>query len=183
MLIYLSMIESDDDRSKFEIIYREYRDLMLYIANQILGDTRDSEDVVHESFVKLIGVLDKVKEAKSHKTRSLCVTIVERTAIDLYRRRQRERAAFLDEEYINVPDAARTGTAADHVDLAAAIASLPARYREVLLLRYDNGFSTREIAGMLSISEDNVRKTMQRAKERLGRMLVEGGAGQHADHR
>ncbi len=73
MLIYLSVIESEDDWSKFEIIYREYRDLMLHIANRILGDTKDSEDVVHQSFVKLISVLEKVEEPKCHKTRSLCV--------------------------------------------------------------------------------------------------------------
>ena len=47
------MIESDADRSKLEIIYREYRDLMLFVANGILGDPNDSEDVVHQSFIKL----------------------------------------------------------------------------------------------------------------------------------
>lgn len=183
MLLYLSMIESDGDRSKFEIIYREYRDLMLYIANRILGDTRDSEDVVHQAFLKIIGILDKIEEPKCHKTRSLCVTIVERTAIDLYRRRQREKTVSLDEEYANVPDTAQIAAAADRADLAAAIASLPTRYREVLLLRYDSGFSDREIAGLLSMSEVNVRKTIQRAKERLSRMLEEGGAQQYADYR
>lgn len=176
MLIYFSIIESDEDQSKFEVIYREYRNLMLYIANQILGDTRDSEDVVHQSFIKLIDVLEKIEEPKCHKTRALVVTIVERTAIDLYRRRRRENTISLDEEYINVPDMAQADAAADQTDLAAAMASLPTRYREVLLLRYDSGFSNREIAGLLSMSEENVRKTIQRAKDKLGRILEEGGA-------
>lgn len=183
MLIYLTMIESDDNRSKFEIIYREYRDLMLYIANRILGDTRDSEDVVHQAFLKIVDILEKIDEPKCHKTRALVVTIVERTAIDLYRRRRREKAVPLDEEYVNVPDTAQIDAAADRADLAVAIASLPTRYREVLLLRFDSGFSNREIAGVLSMSEENVRKTIQRAKEKLGRMLEEGGAESHADHR
>lgn len=183
MLIYLAMIESDDDRSKFEIIFREYRDLMLYIANRILGDTRDSEDVVHQAFLKIIGVLEKIDEPKCHKTRALVVTITERTAIDLYRRRRREKVVPLDEEYINIPDTAQIDATDGCTDLAAAIASLPTRYREVLLLRYDSGFSEREIAGLLSMSEVNVRKTIQRAKEKLGRMLEEGGAESHADHR
>lgn len=183
MLIYLSMIESDEDRSKFEIIYREYRDLMLYIANQILGDTKDSEDVVHQSFVKLIDVLGKIEEPKCHKTRALVVTIVERTAIDLYRRRRRENTVSLNEEFVNVPDVSQIEAAVDRADLAAAIASLPTRYREVLLLRYDSGFSSREISKLLSISEANVRKTIQRAKEKLGRILEKGGAEQHADQR
>ncbi len=176
MLIYLSMIESDDDRSKFEVIYREYRDLMLYIANRVLGDTKDSEDVVHQSFIKLVGVLEKIDEPKSHKTRSLVVTVVERTAIDLYRRRKRENTISLDEEHINVPDTTQIDEAISRSDLAAAIASLPTRYRSVILLRYDHGLTAREIAGLLSMTEVNVRKTIQRAKERLGMILKEGGA-------
>ena len=43
-------------------IYREYRNLMLYVANGILGDQTDSEDVVHQSFLKLIKVLHKIEE-------------------------------------------------------------------------------------------------------------------------
>lgn len=176
MLIYFSIIESDTDQSKFEIIYREYRDLMLYVANRILGDTRDSEDVVHQAFLKIIGVLEKIDEPKCPKTRALVVTIVERTAIDLYRRRRRENTVSLDEEYINVPDITQADASTDQTDLAAAMVSLPTRYREVLLLRYDSGFSNREIAGLLSMSEENVRKTIQRAKDKLGRILEEGGA-------
>lgn len=55
MLIYLSLIEEDAEREKFEILYDAYRNLMFYLANEILGDTQDSEDVVHQSFLKIIG--------------------------------------------------------------------------------------------------------------------------------
>ena len=57
MLIYLAMIESDEDKSKFEIIYNSYKKLMLYQANTILGDTNDTEDVVHKSFLKIIKII------------------------------------------------------------------------------------------------------------------------------
>lgn len=175
MLLYLSMIESDDDKSKLEIIYREYKNLMLYVANGILGDQSDSEDVVHESFLKLIKVLHKIEEPKCHKTRGLVVTIVERTAIDLYRHRQRRGEVPFDEELVSNPVAFEIGGVQTRLDLAAAMAALPARYRQVLLLRYDSGLSCREIAGLLSMTEPNVRKTIQRAKEKLGELLEEGG--------
>ena len=102
MLFFLSASGSDERRTKLEIIYREYRDLMLYIANGILGDTNDSEDVVHQSILKLVKVLDKIDAPKSHKTRALVVTVVERTAIDLYRRRQRTNTISLDEDLLVV---------------------------------------------------------------------------------
>lgn len=147
---------------------------MLYIANGILGDQTDSEDVVHQSFLKLIKVLHKIEEPKCHKTRALIVTIVERTAIDLYRRRQRSRIVPFDEETVSVSVASGSDDAASRLDLAAAMAALPARYRQVLLLRYDDGFSCGEIAGLLTMTEPNVRKTIQRAKEKLAELLEEG---------
>lgn len=168
------MIDSEADRSKLEIIYREYKNLMLYVANGILGDQNDSEDVVHQSFLKLMKVIQKIDEPKCHKTRALVVTIVERTAIDLYRRRQKLETVSFDEEDVSALSVSDTDAAATRLDLASAIAALPARYRQVLLLRYDSGFSCREIAGLLSMSEPNVRKTIQRAKEKLGELLEEG---------
>lgn len=172
MLVYLSMIESEDDKSKFEIIYDSYKNLMFYTANRILGDTRDSEDVVHQSFVKIIGVLEKISEPKCPQTRALVVTITERTAIDLYRRRKRHTVLSLDEELVNVPSAEAL-EGAGRSPFAAAMAALPTKYRQFLLLKYDCGYSETEIAGLLSMTEANVHKTIQRAKAKLGSILEE----------
>lgn len=171
MIIYLQMLESDEDKSKFEIMYTEYKNLMLYVANQILHDIQDSEDVVHQTFLKVIGILGKIEEPKCHKTRALLVTIVERTAIDLYRKRQNHATVELRDEYI----CDHFLQAETQIDLAAAIVSLPAKYREVLLLEYDSGLSASEIGQLLSMTEASVRKTIQRAKERLSNILEKGG--------
>ena len=50
---------------------------------------------------------------------------------------------------------------------------LPPRYRSVLLLRYDCGYSNAEIANILDTTEPNVRKLIQRAKEKLSAALSE----------
>lgn len=57
--------------------------------------------------------------------------------------------------------------------IAQAIASLPDRYRELLLLKYDTGYSEKEIAQLLGMSEANVKKTIQRAKAKLQILLDE----------
>ena len=158
MLIYLAAISSDEDKSKFELIYRQYRNLMYYAANQILHNSSDE-------------ILDTISEIKSHKTRSLIVTITERKAIDLYRSKSRTAVLPLDETYIGSVAANEIEHMAESDAIAAAIAALPARYREVLLLRYDNGFSYSEISKALDMTEAAVRKTVQRAKEALQRTL------------
>jgi len=51
--------------------------------------------------------------------------------------------------------------------LTRCILKLPARYREIILLRYEQGFDNGEIAKMMDISEPAVRKLLQRARDRL----------------
>ena len=50
MIIYLQMIDTPEDRSKFEQIYLEYRGLMFHVANEILHNEQDAEDAVHQAF-------------------------------------------------------------------------------------------------------------------------------------
>ena len=173
MLIYLSLIGSDADKTKFEMIYHTYKDLMFYVAHQILNNEHDAEDAVHQSFLKLIDILEKIDEPVCHKTRSLVVIIVERTAIDQYRRHKRRAAVPFDEGYapLCIPTQAEAMVHGD--SFARAMAALPTRQREVLLLKYDWGYSNKEIAALLSMQETNVRKTIQRAKENLAAALRE----------
>ena len=158
MFLYLAMIDSDADKSKFEILYSEYKNLMYYTANRILRNSSDAEDVVHQAFLKVIEILDTISSPRCHKTRALLVTITEHKAIDLYREKQRRNVLPLAEEYIGAAP-------------AAEIESLPPRYRSVLLLRYDCGYSNAEIANILDTTEPNVRKLIQRAKEKLSAAL------------
>lgn len=173
MLIYLSLIEEDTERKKFEILYDAYRNLMFYIANQILGDTQDSEDVVHQSLIKIIEILDKISQPKCPQTRALVVTIVRRTAIDLYRSRKRKPFIPLHEEIPHMHPMPEPDAMTEGFSIAQAIASLPDRYRELLLLKYDTGYSEKEIAQLLGMSEANVKKTIQRAKAKLQILLDE----------
>lgn len=70
MFLYLAMIDSDADKSKFEILYSEYKNLMYYTANRILRNSRDTEDVVHQAFLKVIEILDTISSPRCHKTRA-----------------------------------------------------------------------------------------------------------------
>lgn len=171
MLVYLAMIESPDDRHKFEVIYNTYKQLMYYIASNILGDIKDSEDVVHEAFLKIIEKKKKIDNPTSPQTRSLIVTITENKAIDLYRKRKKINIVPFEEEYLGVPEQSKIDQIANQEVIAKAILSLPGRYREVLLLKYAQGYSMDEIAVILSMTRENVKKTIQRARKKLEEIL------------
>ena len=54
LLFYLLLLDSDEDKSKFEQLYIAYRDLMYYVAYKILRAAQQSEDAVHTAFLKII---------------------------------------------------------------------------------------------------------------------------------
>ncbi len=170
VLIYLSMIESTDEQDLFERLYLKYRYLMFHVANQILCNHHDAEDAVHQAFVAVIQNMDKFSQVECPKTRSLVVLIVERKAIDILRKRNREKHQSLDDEIIGV----QIPVPGDH-GLADALSRLSPHYREVLLMRYDNGLTSREIAKLLDISESGVRKLLGRAKQKLREELEKEG--------
>ena len=170
MILYLQMIDSSEDRSKFEQIYIDYRDLMFYVANRILDNEQDAEDAVHEAFLKVAENIKKIGEPKCPKTRGFVVTIVENKAIDQYRKQQKHQTVELIDDI--------QGTNAHYEgdnDLTKCILKLPARYREMILLRYHHGYSVREIAGMMGISLPAAIKLDQRAKQKLKKLCEEAG--------
>lgn len=86
MMIYLLLIDTPDDKRKFEKLYIAYKQTMFYVANRILKNEHSSEDVVHQAFMRVIDHLDKIDDVECHKTRAFLVTITEHIAIDYYRK-------------------------------------------------------------------------------------------------
>lgn len=162
MLAYVMMIETLADQSKFEKIYHTYKGLMFHVAYQILHNEEDAEDAVHNAFVKIAEHISKIDLPVCPKTKVYVVTIVENKAIDLYRQnKRRSREIPLDD--IVVPYVKNQ----ELQGLAACMEHLPVRYRQVILLKYQQGLSNQEIAKHLDISEANAIKLDQRAKKKL----------------
>ncbi len=170
MLIYLQMIETPEDKDKFEQLYLKYKNQMYFVAQQILKNSHDAEDAVHQAFVSLIENLEKISEINCPKTRSYAVIITERKALDIIRSKQRCTAAEYDDRLggIEIP------LPGDH-GLRDAMARLPGRYREVLLLRFSAGYSTKELAELFKMNHASVQKLIWRAKEALAEELEKEG--------
>lgn len=163
-MIYLSMADTPEERSKLEQVYIKYKDLMFYVANQVLHNTQDAEDAVHQAFLSILKNLDKISDVAGQKTRGFVVVIVERKAIDILRSRQRADETVLNENVTQSMDQ-------ESIGLEEAIERLPDHYRNVLTLKYINGFTTGDIAKMLGITSSGVSKLLLRAKESLKEIL------------
>lgn len=170
MFVYMMLIDSPEEQSKFEKVYLQYKGLMYYVAYDILGNEQDAEDAVHNAFVKIAENIQKIDKPICPKTKNFVVTIVEHKAIDLYRaNRKRRTVEYLDEV---------GGICVDGQELhglACCMAKLPPRYRQILLLKYHHGFTCREIAKQLDMTEANAIKLDQRAKNKLLKICEEEG--------
>ena len=57
---------------KFEELYRAYRQLLFYVANQILHDSYQAEDAVHQSFIKVFENIHKIGEVRCPQNQEFC---------------------------------------------------------------------------------------------------------------
>ena len=158
MIVYLQMIETDEDKSKFEEIYQEYRNLMYYVAYKRMQHEQDAEDVVHHVFVKIAENIKNI-EPVSPKTK------------DVFRVRGKHPVVMYDDELKNSPV-----TENEREDLLTeCILKLPEQQRMVIWMKYKQGYSLREIAKALDISLVWAQKIDQRAKKKLEELYLEGG--------
>ena len=164
------MIPDEQEHAKFERVYHKYKNLMFRCAKDILHNDEDAEDAVNTAFISIAKNISKISEVDSTETKNYIAVIAESKAIDVLRKRKSYADIGLDESIAGIEI-----TMPEDGGLAAAIAKLNARYREVILLHYVSGYSTKEIAKMLDMKVGSVQKLIYRAKEALRKQLEEEG--------
>ena len=164
----LLIFNTEEEKEKISVIFRDYADFMMRTARRILKNDQDAEDVVQEAFLYIADNLDKINTSDRQKTMSYLAITTEHKAIDLIRKRHAD-VSF--EEYESTLMSATTWT--EDETLSAALLALPQEYRELLLLRFLYGYSTREIANLLHRSYAASAQMIHRAKQRLAQILSE----------
>ena len=170
-LFYLNLLETEEDKDKFRILYEEYAPLMKAVARKKLHNEHLAEDAVHDAFVNIIKSFCEIDDVTSHKTRRFLVIVTEHAAIDILRENGRVTQVELDKvgPTLSITPDMLDGVAAE--ELARIIASLPEAYRTVLELRAYHHLSDRQIARVLDISYGAVRKRQERARMLLAAKL------------
>lgn len=138
----------------------------------------DVDDIVQESHLRLLRARERgpVASAKSY-----LFAIARNVALGVFRRRQQ-----VAEVPVNDSDgwrileadahAAESASLSQEIALATeAIESLPARCREIVILRALRGFSHQEIAAHLGLSEATVRVQVARGMKKCAQFLRERG--------
>ncbi len=154
-----------------EILYRQYAQKMYGICLSYAGNRPLAQDMLQEAFIKVFKNLGNFKKQGSFE--GWIRKIVVNTSIDMLRQSGKEQ--FFDEEYADM----QVSTGNDALpelqlkDLMVFIARLPKGARMVFNLFAVEGYTHREIAQELNISEGTSKSQFNRARQLLRDWLGE----------
>jgi RNA polymerase sigma-70 factor (ECF subfamily) len=166
------------DRIRFEQLVLPHLDSAANLARWLLQNRADSDDVVQEAMLRAFRFFHRFQGNNARAwlmqiVRNMCYTWLEKN-------RPAELMTEFNEEVHQKPSANPETQVADRQQLVRAIESLPARAREVLVLRELEGCSYKEIGDIAGIPIGTVMSTLARARERLQRSLSTAATAKEA---
>lgn len=171
-MIFLYILETEQDRERFRKIYEENYLKMYHIAFGLLKQKEDAENAVQEAFVALAENFERYSCFSDKEMIKLSVTIAKNKAIDLLRRKKHyseielEEMTLYDERTdVNPEDVLNRNEDAEK--LFRAFKEVSETLRETLLLKYYYDFSNREIAKIQGVSVRVVEMRLYRGKQKL----------------
>lgn len=75
--IYLSALETAEEKAKFEDLYIKYKQRMYAIAYKILHNVEDSENAVHNAFLKIADNFEEIKNFPVRKQKDILLLLLE----------------------------------------------------------------------------------------------------------
>ena len=177
-MIFLMLIDTDEERSRFEQLYYQYRHLLFYCAKSILKNDCDAEDAVQNALLYIAQHMNKFKSVQEREEKGLMIMIATQKALDFYRMRKRRSHLSLEQQSQSgcwEPSDPLNSIAGVEEGLPEILKEMPSKYRDVLLKRLCYGYEYAEIAKELKTTEANARKMLQRAREQFIRLYQERG--------
>lgn len=160
-----AFVERRSERA-FRELYRRHTPRIHRFVVRLLGGRPHAEDVLQETWLRAARALADFRFEARLRTWLMGVAL--NVCRELSRRRE------LDVPIETAPaeaegDDRRAGSPLERIDLEATIATLPAGFRQVLLLHDLEGHTHREIALLLGIEEGTSKSQLARARAALRR--------------
>lgn len=152
-----------DERAEY--LVERYADLILRIGKTWLGDMDDAKDICQTVLIKMLENPRAFPE--EGQERAWVVRIVVNECKNWRKTAWFRRRVPLDESL----RLAAEDPEPEDGSLLAQVQALPAMYREVIFLRYYEGYEVKEIAALLGRSPALVSTHLKRGKEKLRNML------------
>lgn len=174
LLFYMSVIDNNDDRAKFEILYNKYRKRMVRTAFSVLKNKEDAEDAVHDTFIKIARNMRSIGDPDSGETLSYVLKAVKNTAINLSQKNSIRNKHIQLEDIENISDGQfleKLHIQENYEEVVKVIRSLNDTYKDVLFYYFVRGMKAKDIADLLGRSNSAVQQQIIRGKKKLIEIL------------
>ncbi len=139
-------------------LVEKYSSMIFRISYCILCNFADAEDAVQETFLRYITKAPEFNDEEHRRAWLIKVSANISKNMLMFRLRR---------ETVNIDDIENIGIDRNDYELFELIMTLPAKHKIVLTLYYVEGYRCKEIAEIIGISEDAVRKRLQKGRELL----------------
>lgn len=159
-----SAIKDREIGRQAERLLDQYGNSVLRLAYSYLHNMSDAEEILQETLIRYLQTAPEFENSAHEKAWLMKVAAnLSKNRIDYNQRRTTDE---LKEELL----------AQDQEDLSfvwEAVKALPEQYRETIHLFYYEGYSTAQIARILTRKESTVRSDLRRGREKLKQILKE----------
>lgn len=138
----------------------------------LAGSIAEAEDLVQEAFARAYTRWSQVQDYDNPE--AWVRTVASRLAISRWRRAKVAAAALVKMGHAHAED--RSSATDARLDVTAALATLPPRQRQIVVLHHLADMEVAAIAAMLSMPIGSVKSNLSRGRRRLAAVLGEGVA-------
>ena len=159
------------DEAQFASIYDQFAPKIFKFCYFRVSSREEAEDIVSQVFFRAWDYVVAGKEVKN--VQGFLYRIASNLIIDYYRKHKDKREVSLDDPAnpIDIPDASNMVDRIDQnmmiSDVRYRLEQLPENYREVIVLKFINELSIKEIAEVMQTTENNISVRLHRAIEKI----------------
>lgn len=176
---YLSLVETDEQRSFIEVFYAQNKTNMVGFVCNIVKNQELAADIVHDTMLKIVDGVDFFMGLRDTST-AYAYRMLENAAKGHFRKKSTRTTVSLHdlgEERFATPDSTEVVALKNMSlhDVKEAAKKIPLNQYEVFTLSCI-GLSHRDIASMLGITETNSQTRLNRAVQNIRKILEKGDA-------
>lgn len=165
------------DRHAQNLLFEKFKGKIFSICRRYTSSLDEARDIQQDSFIKIFNsIVQTNREIDSIEKWIYRITV--NTAIDFIRKQNLTLRVELYDQSQDVGINAEVLEMMDHDDLINVIQFVPDPYRAVFNLYIVDGYSHKEIAELLTITESTSRSYLTRAKEYLKKAIVKSSVEQ-----
>jgi RNA polymerase sigma-70 factor (ECF subfamily) len=158
-----------NDTSAFSLLYDKYADKIYHKCISFVKDKQLAQDLTHDIFVKIFITIKKFKFQSSFSTWVYRITY--NFCIDFLRKQQKQQFIRLEDDNdtsILEEEESDDELFAISVDrLELILEQIAPEEKAILLMKYQDDLSIKDIADALDISESATKMRLKRAKEKV----------------